>query len=246
MIIHRERALLVPSYAGAAVESMVTGELQDLGQVVLEGPDHAVTLALRLDEGFRHDLVVMGPRTRAVYHAAEPRRSWLKVRLKPEAVRGLLGGAAADLVDQAVPLAAVTGDRAVRRLVADGPATLLAGLSAKVGTDDRAGLIRRATALLATGLEVAETARRLHLSERQFRTVFGVALGISPKQFARISRVRSVIDRAGRRPLAQVAIEAGYYDQSHLTAEFKALMGVPPAAFANGKMPQATACQSSA
>lgn len=224
---------------------MVKGDPQERGQVVLEGPDHAVTLALRLDEGFRRDLVVMGPRTRAVYHAAEPGRSWLKLRLKPEAAQGLLGGAAAELVDQAVPLAAVTGDRVARRLVAEGPLTLLAGLSARVDTDQTM-LVRRATGLLATGMKVAETARRLHISERQLRTVFATILGISPKQFATISRVRTVIDRAERRPLAQVAVEAGYYDQAHLTTEFKALMGVPPAAFAQGKMPAATACQSPA
>jgi AraC-like DNA-binding protein len=225
---------------------MVKGDLRDSGQVVLEGPDHAVTLAFRLDEGFSGDaLVVMGARTRAAYHAAAPGRSWLKLRLKPEAVDGLLGGAASELVDQAVPLAAVAGDRVARRLVAGGAQTLLAGLSAEAGTD-RTMLVRRATGLLATGMKVAVVAQRLHISERQLRTVFAGTLGISPKQFARISRVRTVIDRAGRRPLAQVAIEAGYYDQPHLTTEFKALMGVPPAAFAQGKMPTATACQSPA
>ena len=246
MAIHRELAVAVPRDARGAIESMVKGDLQDSGQVVLEGPDHAVTLALRLDEGLSGDaLVVMGPRTRAVYHAAAPGRSWLKLRLKPEAVHGLLGGAVSELVDQAVPLAAVAGDRVARRLVAEGPQTLLAGLSAEVGTD-RTMLVQRATGLLATGMKVAEAAQHLHISERQLRTVFAGTLGISPKQFVRISRVRTVIDRAERRPLAQVAIESGYYDQAHLTTEFKALMGVPPAAFAQGKMPAATACQSPA
>jgi AraC-like DNA-binding protein len=244
VIIHRELALPVPSEARGAIESMVKGDLQDRGQVVLEGPDHAVTVALRLDEGFFGDrLVVMGPRTRAVYHAAEPGWSWLKLRLKPDAAHELLGGAGAELVDQAVPLAAVTGDRVARRLVAEGPHSLLGGLSAQTGTDHTL-LVRRATALLATGLQVAEVARRLQIGERRLRTVFATTLGISPKQFARISRVRTIIDRTERQPLAQVAIEAGYYDQAHLTTEFKALMGVPPAAFAQGKMPAATACQS--
>lgn len=244
MSIHRESALTVPPAARGAVESMGKGDLRGDGQIVLEGPDPAVTVAFRLDEGFEDDLVVMGPRTRAVYHAAGPVRSWLKLRLLPEAAQGLLGGAAAELVDQAVPMAAVTGDRVVRRLVAEGPLTLLAGLSARVRTDDRTVLVRSAAGLLAQGVPVAETARRLHLSERQLRVVFGAALGISPKQYATITRVRSVIDRAGRRPLARLAIEAGYYDQAHLTREFKALMGVPPAAFTKGKMPAATACQS--
>ncbi|TDD60466.1 AraC family transcriptional regulator [Kribbella antibiotica] len=244
MIIHRELPLTVPRGARGAIESMVKGDLRDSGQVVLEGPDHAVTLALRLDEGFSADaLVVMGARTRAVYHAAAPGRSWLKLRLKTEAVQGLLGGAASELVDQAVPLAAVTGDRVARRLMAEGPQTLLAALSVDARTD-RTTLVRRATRMLANGMKVAEVAQRVHLSERQLRTVFVGTLGISPKQFARIYRVRTVIDRAEQQPLAQVALEAGYYDQAHLTAEFKIFRGVPPAAFAQGKMPAATACQS--
>lgn len=241
MSIYRELVVAVPGVARGAVESMVEGRLLEGRQVVLEAPDHAVTVALRQGEG--DSLVVMGPRTRAVYHVAEPGGSWLKLRLKPEAVHGLLGGAGAELVDQVVPLAAVTGDRVARRLVAGGPLSLLAGLSATTATD-RSLLVRRATALLATGLQVAEVARRLQIGERQLRSVFAATLGISPKQFARINRVRTVIDGAERRPLAQVAIDAGYYDQAHLTTEFKALMGVPPAAFARGKMPTATACQS--
>ncbi|MFC9688282.1 helix-turn-helix domain-containing protein [Kribbella sp. NPDC056951] len=240
MIIHRELTVPVPSEARGVIETMAEGHLQGRGQVVLEAPDHAVTVALRRDSG---SLVVMGPRTRAVYHAAEPGRSWLKLRLKPEAVHGLLGGAGAELVDRAVPLAAVTGDRVARRLVAEGPLSLVAGLSRTAGTD-RALLVRRATELLATGLQVAEVARRLQIGERQLRSVFAVTLGISPKQFARINRVRTVIHSAERRPLAQVAIDAGYYDQAHLTTEFKTLMGVPPAAFSRGRMPAATACQS--
>ena len=40
-----------------------------------------------------------------------------------------------------------------------------------------------------------------------------------------------------------VAAEVGYYDQAHLTTEFRALMGVAPGAFVNGKLPSATRCQ---
>lgn len=237
MTIHRELAVPVPGEARRAIESIVTGHVQDRGQVVLEAPDHAVTVALRAGTS----LVVMGPRTRAVYHAAEPGPSWLKLRLNPEAAYGLLGAAGAELVDQVVPLAAVTGDRVARRLLSEGSLSLVAGLTAATSTD-RTVLVRRATALLATGLRVAEVSRRLQIGERQLRSLFAATLGISPKQFARISRVRAVIDGAERRPLAQVAIDAGYYDQAHLTTEFKALMGVPPAAFTRGKMPTATAC----
>ncbi|MEU8171481.1 hypothetical protein AB0C14_01255 [Microbispora hainanensis] len=40
---------------------------------------------------------------------------------------------------------------------------------------------------------------------------------------------------------ACAAIE-GFYDQSHMTAEFRALMGVPPAAFFAGRLPSLEPC----
>jgi AraC-like DNA-binding protein len=41
-----------------------------------------------------------------------------------------------------------------------------------------------------------------------------------------------LMEQARRRSLADVATEAGFYDQSHLTRDFAALAGVTPAAFA--------------
>ncbi|MEH0421655.1 hypothetical protein QA861_30530 [Streptomyces sp. B21-083] len=50
---------------------------------------------------------------------------------------------------------------------------------------------------------------------------------MSPEHFARIGRVRTVL-AAGAGRWSEIAATAGYYDQSHMTAEFRHLMGVPP------------------
>ena len=53
--------------------------------------------------------------------------------------------------------------------------------------------------------------------------------------------VRTVLAAdAGR--WSDIAATAGYYDQSHMTAEFRHFMGVPPAAFTAGRRPAATPC----
>jgi AraC-like DNA-binding protein len=68
-------------------------------------------------------------------------------------------------------------------------------------------------------------------------------ISLSPKHFARIDRVRGVLASAGRRQRAQLANDTGYYDQAHLITEFRAMMGVPPGAFANtGRLPAACPC----
>ncbi|GAA5003737.1 hypothetical protein GCM10023257_55900 [Streptomyces hyderabadensis] len=62
-------------------------------------------------------------------------------------------------------------------------------------------------------------------------------MGISPKQFARLARVRSVVPGLRRAPLARLAGDAGYCDQSHMTAHFREVMQVTPTAFAAGRLP---------
>lgn len=89
---------------------------------------------------------------------------------------------------------------------------------------------------------VAATARRLHVSERRLRALFADGVGLSPKHFARIRRVRTVLANASEQRWANVAAVAGYYDQSHMTTEFRHLMGVSPAAFVAGRRPAAWRC----
>ncbi|WP_405959057.1 helix-turn-helix domain-containing protein [Streptomyces sp. NBC_00868] len=81
----------------------------------------------------------------------------------------------------------------------------------------------------------------MYISERHLNTLFTDGTGLSPKQFARIGRVRTVLAAdAGR--WSEIAATAGYYDQSHMTAEFRHFMGVPSAVFTAGQRPAATAC----
>ncbi len=78
---------------------------------------------------------------------------------------------------------------------------------------------------------------RRHTTER-FRSV----LGVSPKAYARLCRFEhatSLLDGLPggsglSRTLADVAMEAGYYDQSHLTRDFVALAGMTPGAYLAG------------
>ena len=115
----------------------------------------------------------------------------------------------------------------------------LAGLAA--ADVSRSDLVRDA-ALGVPAAGVRATARRLHISERQLRDVFTGAVGVPPKRFARIDRVRGLLDRARPRRWAHLATEAGYTDQAHLSTDFRDLMGVPPAAFLAGRLPTATPC----
>ena len=78
---------------------------------------------------------------------------------------------------------------------------------------------------------VAELARTLNVGERRLHRAFLDAAGVAPKTYLRAMRLRRALALASRRPWSVVAVEAGYYDQSHMIDEFHALVGTTPASF---------------
>lgn len=203
------------------------------GAAAVDVPDHATTLLLR---GDTRELIVMGPRTRAAYHVGAPSHSCVRVRMRPGRAQALLGRPLRDLADRTLPLRALPG-LDVDRLAADPIAALEEALADRPPPPER---LEEAARLLA-GATVATTAARLHISQRRLHTLFTAGTGLSPKHFARIDRVRAVL-AADAGQWSNVAARAGYYDQSHMTAEFRHFMGVPPGAFTAGRRPAATPC----
>jgi AraC-like DNA-binding protein len=200
-------------------------------------PDHATTLVVRDAPGRPREVVVMGPRTRAAYHVSRPGPSCVRVRMRPGRATALLGRSVRDLANRAVPLLAIPGVD-LDRLADDPIAALTSVFAERSAADD---VVATASELLAEA-GVAATARRLNVSERRLRTLFADRIGLSPKHFARIDRLRTVLAAGPDLRWADVAAAAGYYDQSHMTADFRHLMGVPPGAYAAGRWPAARRC----
>jgi AraC-like DNA-binding protein len=81
-------------------------------------------------------------------------------------------------------------------------------------------------------LRITELARALDLSRDRFEKRFRHAVGSSPKQLARLLRIKNAIElhRSGS-SLTQSALEAGYFDQSHFNREFRLFTGESPSHF---------------
>ncbi len=78
---------------------------------------------------------------------------------------------------------------------------------------------------------LAALKRSFAISARQLERRFTLAVGLTPKLFARIMRLSWFAEHAERcadRKLADIAREMGYFDQAHLNHDFKALTGVSP------------------
>jgi AraC-like DNA-binding protein len=213
-------------------------------------PNGCVSLACLLRPSGEGRVAIVGPRADAFTVPVVPGDRYWGITFWPDAGGLCLGVPArslAGIVGDAVP---ILGPR-------DGDA-LLAGLR---GCDTRAeagGVIDRVVeprVAAASGLDpavraavvglvasrgevaIAELAGGLGVSPRQLQRRFGEAVGLSPKQFARIRRFRSAISEAlspNPRTWSAVAAELGYADQSHLVREFVQLAGRPPAAVARG------------
>ncbi len=80
-------------------------------------------------------------------------------------------------------------------------------------------------------LTVSELSRRIGLSSRQLERLFGSHLGLSPKQYSKVCRVRyarHLIKYTHVKSLTDIAFMAGFSDQSHFIREFSHIVGCTP------------------
>lgn len=82
--------------------------------------------------------------------------------------------------------------------------------------------------------DAQEVAATLNLAPHQLSRRFFREYGMSPSAYRRQAclqrAVRMLLERSA--PLAQIALSAGYHDQSHLTTALRNAFGLTPAAFA--------------
>ncbi len=96
--------------------------------------------------------------------------------------------------------------------------------------DQRRSRLRRVTAL----------AEAFGVPERRLQRLFAEYVGVSPKWVIRRARLLEAARRADAGDVvdwAALALDLGYADQAHLTRDFTATLGVPPARYARGGSP---------
>jgi AraC-like DNA-binding protein len=193
-------------------------------------------------------LDVVGPRTTYTDLALSADTLVIAVRLQPAAINGLSGQPSAEWVDQRLPLAdALRAD--VNRLrkqlayaptLADRLAALRDALRSWYASPPSlppavpAAIQHFETPSSSASPTVRDVADRVGVSTRHLRALFRRHVGLSPKMFARVKRLHRAV-RAFRQhptaPWSRLALETGFYDQSHLAADFQSLLGETPSAF---------------
>jgi AraC-like DNA-binding protein len=83
-------------------------------------------------------------------------------------------------------------------------------------------------------VQVKELEEKFHISERWLEKQFEAQVGLTPKEFARLIRFKSVMVESMMTPSvswAKMIHDYGYYDQSHLIKDFQNYTGQTPTAF---------------
>jgi PAS domain S-box-containing protein len=151
----------------------------------------------------------------------EPIRNELELILRPDGTRGWYVTTKTRLLDESQGLIGIV---AVSYDLRTGMETGLQGLQAAIDTARRR---------YAEPLKVADLADAAELSPTQLERSLRKAIGMSPKQL--LIRIR--IDEAIRRlddgdvPLATIAGQCGFYDQSSFTRQFQRAVGMAPGAY---------------
>ncbi|MGH9775276.1 MAG: helix-turn-helix domain-containing protein [Candidatus Acidiferrales bacterium] len=84
---------------------------------------------------------------------------------------------------------------------------------------------------------VRELAREAGLSRRRFGQLFREQIGLTPKLYCRVQRFQNALKKIASGAFvdwAQLALAAGYFDQAHLSHEFRDFSGLSPNAYLVG------------
>jgi AraC-like DNA-binding protein len=153
---------------------------------------------------------VVGSLSAALIARLEPGDEAVGVRLRPGAFTALYGVPADELTDVRVPLKDVVRPRTLLEAVRDAqPPDPLA-----------------AAALQQPDLKLL--ARDWGYSERHLRRRIVASTGHNPRKLARIGRMQALLAAGRGESWARTAVEFGFYDESHMINDIRALSGATP------------------
>nr|WP_240477419.1 helix-turn-helix domain-containing protein [Jiangella muralis] len=181
-----------------------------------------------------------------VIETSAARSRLLGVRLRPAGALALFGLPQQQLTGAAVDLHDVIGGGEARRLTERLAAAgsdearlhlVLRWIVDRLGDGPRTdpGVAYAVAEIERTGgtAPIAGLIERVGASPKRFATSFEHQVGVKPKLFSRIVRFRRLAAAlpAADDSLSQTALAYGYYDHSHMDADFREFAGVSPRQF---------------
>ena len=208
-------------------------------------PDGCVDLLFTYDSLAGADgpasAMAVGTMTRPLSVGASEAAAYVGVRFRPGRALPFLGVPAAEITDLSVAIAdlwrprdrilATTQFTALVSWRAPFERLLLARLERAEGGDRTVDEAVRAIRRAGGNLSIAALAPALGVTRQHLARGFARHVGVPPKVFARVTRVRKVLAKArvaATVDWAALALDAGYYDQAHLAGEVREITGRTP------------------
>lgn len=184
--------------------------------------------------------IVAGQITEPIVLSTPALAGVVAVRLRPAAAGGVFGDRADLLTGQLAPLEDVIASSAIaERLAAAASvqariAVLDAWLLSSAILQPRIEVTKAVETIVASGgtATIGSVTRSTGLSRRQLERLFLENVGLGPKVFARVIRLRRAVKLLRRgESAAGVAAACGYCDQAHMSRDFRQLAGTSPSAW---------------
>jgi len=240
------RRWIAPSAATASSVAALLVDERDSDVRGIAIPRPEVHLVVRFGPSAQRgvDVHAMGARPRVHRKFICSGLRTVTARLHLGAHEAVLGVPAAAISGRIVALDELWGDVPTQRLcdrLSEARDTVAAAAILDDAIAER-GLAARRRASSPLALDAARqlarsnvnaVALQLGVSERHLRRVFHETVGVNPKLFAQLSRFRRALRAARadeRATWAEIALDAGYYDQAHLISEFRSIAGATPRA----------------
>jgi AraC-like DNA-binding protein len=185
--------------------------------------------------------LAVGTMTRPLVVGGREASAYVGVRFWPGRALPFVGVPAAELTDLRVEIADLWRERAANLAHVQGAdiaalrstleALLVKRLAGADGVDRTVDAAVRAILRAGGNLSIGALAPALGVTRQHLARAFAMHVGVSPKVFARVARVRRVLSRArvaAAVDWATLALDAGYYDQAHLAGEVREFTGRTP------------------
>lgn len=215
-------------------------------------PDGCADIVVAFDcDGSGAAAAAVGTMTRPMVVVDTTRVSYIGVRFRPGVAGALFGIPATELTDRRPDLADVWPQ--IEPLMDSLAATPDGGARMKILSAEIArrllaarslpppAVIAAASRITASRgkVPIRSLAGELGVSRQHLARSFAHYVGLSPKTLARIVRARTVVEIARHAievDWVSVALDAGYYDQSHLIADLRELTGLSPSAWLGARI----------
>ncbi len=214
-------------------------------------PDGCADIIFDLNENlYRGTASVVGTMTKPIFAILKGGINYIAIRFLPGGFLHFFDSALYNFTDQIIPLEIISGKEErslteqlfLENHIENQIRLLERHLEHLLKINDRKDpVVNNAIHNILTNkgnIKISELSRIVHISKRQLRRKFERWVGVSPKAFCRIIRFRSILRTLrnnSKCDLLSIALDGGYYDQSHFIHEFNSYYGLNPSEFLKSK-----------